>query len=99
MVFLQSIFRYSMALGMRGYRTVFGLLLVLNVLAVYSNHFANDFHFDDLTAIPENPAIRDPATIGRAFVDANLFSVAPGQRTYRPLTTASLALDYWLAGS
>jgi tetratricopeptide (TPR) repeat protein len=83
---------------MIGKRAVFGLLLVLNVLVVYSNHFGNDFHFDDFTAIPQNPAIRNPATIGKAFVDANLFSSAPGQRTYRPVTTASLALDYWVAG-
>jgi tetratricopeptide (TPR) repeat protein len=81
-----------------GKRVVFGLLLILNVLTAYSNHFRNDFHFDDITAIPENPAIRDPATIVKAFVDAKLFSTAPGQRTYRPVTVASLALDYWIAG-
>lgn len=74
------------------------MLLVLNVLAAYSNHFRNDFHFDDLTAINQNPAIRDPRTIALAFVDAGLFSSAPDQRNYRPVTTASLALDYWLAG-
>jgi tetratricopeptide (TPR) repeat protein len=81
-----------------GSRVVFGLLLVLNVLVAYSNHFGNDFHFDDFTAICDNPAIRDPGTIGRAFVDRTAFSSAPGQRTYRPVTTASAALDYWLAG-
>ena len=79
-------------------RCAFGLLLILNLLIVYSNHFSNDFQFDDINAIPNNPAIREPATIVRAFVDANLFSSAPEQRTYRPVTTASLALDYWLAG-
>jgi len=88
-----------MASSTSGRRVAFGLLLILNVLVAYSNHFRNDFHFDDLTAIRENPAIRDPGTISKAFVDANLFSSAPGQRTYRPVTTASLALDYWIAGS
>jgi len=79
-------------------RITLSLLLLVNVLAAYSNHFHNDFHFDDLPAINQNPAIRDPRAIALAFVDARLFSSAPDQRTYRPVTTASLALDYWLAG-
>lgn len=74
------------------------MLLLTNVLLVYSNHFGNDFHFDDLTAVTQNPAIRDPHTIVRAFIDPTLFSVAPEQRNYRPVTTSSLALDLWLAG-
>lgn len=79
-------------------RFAYSLLLILNILVVYSNHFGNDFQFDDTNAIPNNPAIRRPATILKAFVDAKLFSSAPEQRNYRPVTTASLALDYWLAG-
>jgi protein O-mannosyl-transferase len=79
-------------------RLAYGLLLILNVLVVYSNHFGNDFQYDDTNAIPNNPAIRRPGTIVKAFVDPTLFSSAPGQRTYRPVTTASLALDRWLAG-
>ena len=79
-------------------RCAYSLLLVLNLLIVYSNHFRNDFQFDDINAIPHNPAIRRPGTMVRAFVDPTLFSAAPEQRTYRPATTASLALDYWLAG-
>src|SRR5579872_4037362 len=83
---------------LRGRTLVFSLLLVLNVLVAYSNHFGNDFQFDDLSAIPNNAAIRDPHTIVRAFVDPTLFSAAPEQRNYRPVTTASLALDYWIGG-
>src|SRR5580704_17750991 len=79
-------------------RFAYALLLVLNLLIVYSNHFGNDFQFDDSNAIPNNLAIRRPETILRAFIDPNLFSSAPEQRTYRPVTAASLALDYWLAG-
>jgi tetratricopeptide (TPR) repeat protein len=88
----------SYATSLPGSRVVFGLLLVFNVLVAYSNHFRNDFHFDDFTAICDNPAIRNPATIAKAFVDPTAFSSAPGQRTYRPVTTASLTVDYWLAG-
>lgn len=87
----------SSASSLPGSRVFFGLLLVFNALVAYSNHFGNDFHFDDFTAICDNPAIRDPATIGKAFVDRTAFSSVPGQRTYRPVTTASLAIDYWLA--
>ncbi|MGD0868521.1 MAG: tetratricopeptide repeat protein [Bryobacteraceae bacterium] len=72
------------------------LLLLAAVLAAYSNHFHNDFHFDDSPAIQHNPAIRDPRMIPRFFVDPKLFSAKPEQRMYRPVTTASLALDYWL---
>ena len=74
------------------------LLLSIAVLAAYSNHFHNDFHFDDGDSIVRNPAIRDPASIPRFLVDPKLFSSAPTQRTYRPVTSASLAIDYWLAG-
>jgi tetratricopeptide (TPR) repeat protein len=74
------------------------LLLLTAVLAAYSNHFHNDFHFDDGDAIQRNPAIRDPAMIPRFFVDPKLFSALPAQRSYRPVTSASLAIDYWLGG-
>ncbi|HUB83861.1 MAG TPA: hypothetical protein VMB03_33930 [Bryobacteraceae bacterium] len=79
-------------------RCAYSLVFVVSLLILYSNHFRNDFQFDDTKAIPQNPAIRQPGTILRAFVDPTLFSAAPEQRTYRPVTTASLALDYWLAG-
>jgi tetratricopeptide (TPR) repeat protein len=83
---------------MRGSRWL-GLLILIAVLATYSNHFHNDFHFDDGDAIVHNQAIRDPAMIPRFFVDPNLFSPLPAQRTYRPVTSASLAIDYWLGNS
>jgi tetratricopeptide (TPR) repeat protein len=75
------------------------LLLLVAVLAAYSNHFQNSFQFDDFTAVVNNHAIRNPGTMLRAFVDADLFSVMPEQRLYRPVTVASLALDYWLGDS
>jgi len=72
------------------------VLLLAGVLVAYSNHFHNDFHFDDSYTIQHNPAIRDPRMIPRFFVDPKLFSARPEQQMYRPVTTASLALDYWL---
>ncbi len=71
-----------------------GLLLAL--LATYWNHFHNAFHFDDFHAITENPAIRSLANVPRFFLDARTFSVLPSHYSYRPLISASLALDYRL---
>ncbi len=73
-----------------------GLLLAL--LAAYANHFGNSFHFDDGHAIIDNPAIRSLADVPRFFSDVRTFSVEPTGQSYRPLVTASLALDYALGG-
>jgi protein O-mannosyl-transferase len=73
-------------------------LLVAALLGVYSNHFANDFHFDDWHTIQQNPAIHEPANIPRLFTDARTFSILPDHQEYRPVASTSLAIDYWLAG-
>ncbi len=70
--------------------------IVLAVCAVYSNSFHNSFHFDDSHTIVENPYIRSLRNIPRFFTDATTFSVLPSNRTYRPIVSASLALDYAL---
>jgi tetratricopeptide (TPR) repeat protein len=75
---------------------VLGLVLV--VLAAYANHFQNTFHFDDLYTVTGNVFIRDLHNIPRFFVDAGMMHTDPAAATYRPVTTASLAIDYWLAG-
>jgi len=70
----------------------------MGVLAVYSNHFANEFHFDDAHTIQSNPSIRDLHNTARFFTDARTFSTLPDHQEYRPLVSSSLALDYHLAG-
>lgn len=70
--------------------------LVLAVCAVYSNSFQNSFHFDDSHTILENPYIRSLRNVPRFFTDTTTFSVLPSNRTYRPVVSASLALDYAL---
>jgi Flp pilus assembly protein TadD len=66
------------------------LLSVLTIL-VYVNSLPNEFVFDDLGLIVSNGAIRDirniPAILG-----------AHGNVAYRPLRTASFAVDYFLFG-
>ncbi len=66
------------------------------VLLVYANHFGNDFHFDDSHAVVQNPWIRDLNNLPKFFSDIETATVLPANRTWRPLVTASLAVDYWL---
>ncbi len=79
----------------KSFLLVLGLLLAVS--AAYLNHFHNEFHFDDSHTIVNNrSAIGSLRNIPRFFTDATLFSVVPAGQTWRPLVTASLAIDYWL---
>ncbi len=71
-------------------------LLLLAVCLVYANSLNNSFHFDDFHTITDNPAVRSLGNLPRIFMDATAFSVLPANQTYRPVVTASLALDYAL---
>lgn len=84
---------------MRSFLTRQFLLLaaiLLAVCAAYANHFQNGFHFDDSHTVTDNPWIRSLHNIPRFFTDTATFSVLPANRTYRPIVSASLALDYAL---
>src|SRR5579863_5061795 len=70
--------------------------IVALVLLVYANHFGNDFHFDDSHSVVQNPYIRDLSNVPKFFSDIETATVLPANRTWRPLVTASLALDYRL---
>lgn len=72
------------------------LAVIAAVFAVYSNSFRNGFHFDDYHTVTDNPAIRSLSNVPRFFTDASTFSVLPANRTYRPVVSTSLALDYAL---
>ncbi|WP_160115279.1 tetratricopeptide repeat protein [Bryocella elongata] len=72
-----------------------GLVLMM-VLLVYAHSFDNGFHFDDFHTITDNPSIRSLSNVPSYFRDASTFSVLPANRTYRPIVSASLALDYHL---
>ena len=67
------------------------------VVAVYSNHFVNSFHFDDFHTITDNPYVHNVQNFPRFFTDAHTFSILPDHASYRPLVTTSLAIDYWLS--
>gem|GEM_PF-5747809 len=68
------------------------------MLAAYSNHFHNGFHFDDGHTIVNNAAIRYPGNIPRFFGDATTFSILPSNQSYRPLVSTLLAIAYWSGG-
>ncbi len=71
--------------------------LLLAITGVYANHFHNSFHFDDFHTVVDNPSIRSLRNVPSFFTDATTFSVLPANRTYRPVVSASLAFDYFLA--
>ncbi len=70
---------------------LFGLLI-----AAYSNHFGNAFHFDDAHTIVNNTSIRSLGNVPAFFRDATTFSSLPTNQSYRPLVSTLLAIDYWL---
>ncbi len=77
-------------------RSIWLALALLAICLAYSNSFANGFHFDDFHTVVDNPAVRSLHNVPRFFRDATTFSVLPANRTYRPIVSASLALDYAL---
>jgi tetratricopeptide (TPR) repeat protein len=78
--------RYTLALA--------AVLLV--IAAAYANSFGNSFHFDDYHTVVDNPAVRTLNNVPRFFTDTTTFSVLPANRTYRPVVSTMLALDYAL---
>lgn len=83
-------------MGERGLTRLGGVLVLIAVLAAYSNHFHNSFHFDDAHTIENNAAIRELRNIPLFFSDATTFSALPANQSYRPLVSTLLALGYWL---
>lgn len=83
---------------MRSSRSLFYIapILMLVVIVSYSNHFQNDFHFDDGHTVVNNVYIRDIGNIPFFFKDATTSSSLPQNQSYRPVVYTTLALDYWL---
>lgn len=83
------------------FRNPFFILLALIVsgfvFLAYSNHFSNDFQFDDAHTIQNNYAIRE-VNIKKFFSDGTTFSSLPSNQSYRPYITSENAIDYKLGG-
>jgi hypothetical protein len=74
------------------------LVLALLTLLVYSNHFDNSFHFDDIHTIVNNVRVHSLSDPLLFFRDPAAFSVLTTHQVFRPLVSLSLAADYALAG-
>lgn len=79
--------------------TIFGLalLLLIGTIFTYSNHFDNDFHFDDSHTIVNNIYIRDVSNIPVFFTTVKTFGSMPSNLGYRPIVTSSTAMDYYVS--
>jgi len=73
--------------------------IALAATLAYANHFGNSFHFDDSHTVESNLFIRDLRNLPKFFVDARTFSSLPANQGYRPVVTATLAVDYALSGT
>jgi tetratricopeptide (TPR) repeat protein len=82
----------------KGRTFLYLFLLIVATTISYSNHFNNSFHFDDSHTIENNIFIQDLGNIPLFFTDGTTFSSLPQNQSYRPIVSASLALDYWLGG-
>src|SRR6266849_6789377 len=90
--------RVSLTPRTRSFAALGAGVLFLGLLAVYSDHFHNSFHFDDAHTIETNAAIRELRNIPLFFRDATTFSALPSNQSYRPLVSTLLALDYKFGG-
>ncbi|MCP9748225.1 tetratricopeptide repeat protein [Lacihabitans sp. CS3-21] len=74
------------------------LTILFLTFLIYSNHFKNDFHFDDSHTIVDNLYIRDLKNIPSFFNNAQTTSTLPANQAYRPGLTTLNAIDFYLAG-
>lgn len=87
--------RFSMIKQKKLFPIAFAVLLSAILLA-YSNHWQNDFHFDDSHTVQNNLFVRNIQNIPLFFKDCNTFSSIPSHGSYRPLVSTTLAIDYKL---
>lgn len=79
--------------------TVWIILIVVCTIFCYSNIYKNEFLFDDLPAITENNATKDPADFSKIFLTPSWWAQKESLRGYRPLTTFSFALNRAIHGT
>jgi tetratricopeptide (TPR) repeat protein len=72
------------------------LIVFAALLFAYSNHWNNDFHFDDAHTVQNNIYIQSIHNIPLFFKDCKTFSSIPSHGSYRPLVSTTLAIDYWM---
>ena len=82
-----------------GLRATVPVVLGLAIAAAYANGLHLGFHFDDRHVVETNAAIRSLANLPAFFVDADLSTASPDNRTLRPLLLASYALNWAVSGA
>ena len=68
--------------------------VIVAALAAYYNSFGNSFQLDDFHIAVNNPWIRNLRNIPRFFIDPFTFSTLKPNADYRPLLTATYAMNY-----
>jgi tetratricopeptide (TPR) repeat protein len=81
------------------YKGEFGRLVVFSwiivaALATYYNAFRNAFQLDDFHIAVNNPWVHSLRNVPRFFVDPFTFSTIQSNADYRPLLSATYALNY-----
>jgi len=78
--------------------TAAALIILIAVVAAYSNSLTGTFLFDDGHQIAKNPNVRTLTNIPRYFVDASVGSSSYQSLGYRPVTYSSFAINYAVSG-
>lgn len=73
----------------------FPALLVVGLI-VYGNSIGGEFTYDDLYNVRENPFVHDLRFFWSYFTDSRTLSALPENAPYRPLSTLSFALLWWI---
>ncbi|HEY5995418.1 MAG TPA: glycosyltransferase family 39 protein [Candidatus Deferrimicrobiaceae bacterium] len=73
-------------------------IILVAVLATFSRGIGNGFVWDDVQFIIRNPFLHDLSNLPRFFLSGDAAGTGGVNPYYRPLTTASFALDYALWG-
>src|SRR4030095_13332788 len=77
----------------KDYTVIFFIIVGAVSFIVYANSLANDFVFDDESVVLSDPTIRGLSNIPKYFTGEQGFHKVIG-RYYRPVVSASYALDY-----
>ncbi len=75
------------------------ILITIGWVAVWSNHFASGFHYDDFPTIVDNQSVHHLGDVPRFFANPRISSAEKDSAFYRPLLSAWFAFDYWLSGN
>ena len=77
------------------------ILIACAAISVYANSLNSPFLFDDILLVKENPLIRSISNMP-VFFETGIFShnldAKPISNSYRPLQTATYAIDFFLWG-